>query len=123
MFDDLRTYLTEALAPLLPADWNLIGFQRTPKTIDRITVVLKFTAFEPMPQAPIGSLVNEVVLTVISPLTDAEKAEAELDDAVRALCMSVDGLERGGWTEAKKVAATDTYLGWDITLSIRTDKE
>lgn len=123
MSADLREYLVDGLTPLLPSEWKMIGFQRTPAKFDQVIVVLKFTEFEPMPQAPIGSLMNDVVLTVASPHTDIEKAETELDDAVRALCMALDALDAVQFTGARKASVTDNTLGWDITLAVRTDKE
>lgn len=121
MSSNAREYLRELLPPLLPEVWRFIPAQRMPETIDRVTVALKLAAFEPAPIAPIGSLMNEAVLAIASPLTDIEKAEDALDDQVRDLCAALDALDRVQWSRAVKV--DDPHLGWDITLNIREDKE
>lgn len=119
----VRAWLVDQLTPVLPAKWRLIENQRMPETIDRITVVLKHTTIERLPEAPIGQLRHTVILTVVDPHQDAVKAENALDQSVIELVTAIDGLQYVNWTGAAKVAVTDTYLGWDITLTAITGKE
>lgn len=117
-----REYLKAELAPLLDPAWRLVPYQRMPNTIDATTVVVKTAAFEPHPAAPIGSIGNELTVTVAAPFTDREQAEDELDVAVLELVAQLDALLRVQWTGARKVLAGD-FLAWDVTIQLRTDKE
>ena len=117
-----REHLRTQLGPLLPADWRLIPYQRQPQTIDTTTVIVKHTGFAPLAQAPIGSLANELTITVVAPHKDTEQAEDALDVAVLELCAQLDALDTVQWTTARKVTAGE-FLGWDIETTIRTDRE
>jgi len=119
----VREWLEDQLTPELPEGWRFIPNQRMAATIDRITVVLKHTDIERLPEAPLGTLRNTVVLTVADPHEDQVRAENELDDAVLELCTAIDGLPNINWTRASKVLVNDTYLGWDITLTVISGKE
>lgn len=117
-----RAHLRDQLEPLLPTGWRLIPYQRMPRTIDQPTVLVKHISFEPLSQAPIGSLSNGLVVTIADPHADQEAAEDALDQAVLELCSALDALPTVLWTEAQKVTVGD-YLGWDISATVRTDKE
>ena len=119
----VREWLQAQLRSELPEGWKFIPNQRMAATIDRITVVLKHTDIERLPEAPLGNLRNTVVLTVADPHEDQVRAENELDDAVLELCTAIDGLPNINWTRASKVLVNDTYLGWDITLTVISGKE
>lgn len=93
-----------------------------PQTIEGITVVLKHSQMERLAEAPQGSLRNTVVLTVVDPHEDQTAAENALDDSVLELVTAIDTLPKINWTNAEKVLV-DPYLGWDITLTVITEKE
>lgn len=119
----VRDYLAAELAPLLLVGWKVIPEQRMPDTIKSTTVVLKHLSIEKLAEAPAGHLRNEVVLTVATPHEDIAKAENALDDAVVKLLSTLDGHKTINWASAKKAQVTDAYLGWDITLTVITEKE
>lgn len=123
MSASVRDYLDGELTPLLPATWKLIPNQRMPETIDGITVVLKHLKIERLPEAPIGSLKNSVTITVADPHQDQVTAEDALDDSVLTLITALDGHSNILWTGADKVLVNNTYLGWDITVEVNTEKE
>ncbi|WP_349902607.1 hypothetical protein [Parafrigoribacterium humi] len=123
MSDSLRVWLDEQLTPLLPSGWTLIPNQRMPETITVTTVVLKHLEIERLDAAPLGQLRNTVVLTVADAHQNQTTAENELDESVLTLCTALDALKNLNWTGAKKVLVNDTYLGWDITLTVITSKE
>ena len=120
MSDSVRDYLATELTPLLPASWRIIPEQRMPQTLDTITVVLKHRRIERLAEAPVGNLRNEVVLTVVDPHEDWATAEDALDDAVNDVLTALDGHSQINWTLAEKVAVSDTYIGWDLTLTVIT---
>lgn len=119
----VRDYLTAELTPLLPSTWKIIANQRVPETFDTVAVILKHLHIETLAEAPIGSLRNRVLITIADPHTDQVRAENALDEAVLELCTALDGHSRIIWTGADKVLVTDTYLGWDITVEVITEKE
>lgn len=119
----VRDYLKAELTPLLPTGWKFIPNQRMPETISKTTVVLKHTQMERLAEAPLGQLRNTVILTVADPHQDQIRAENALDDSVLELVSAIDTLVPINWTAAQKVLVNDTYLGWDITLTVITNKE
>jgi hypothetical protein len=116
----IRPWLAEQLE--LPTAWHVIPEQRMPETIARITVVIKHRRIEKLPEAPIGHLRHEVTLTVADPHTDVAAAEDALDEAVVELIGTLDGHPSISWSDAEKVAVNDTYFGWDLTLSVITNR-
>lgn len=117
-----RAWLDAALSPLLPATWKIIPFQKELSTFTAPVVILKQSAITRLPEAPEGAHVVEFTVTVASPHVDREKAEDQLDDNVNALIHAIDTLGIG-WTRADKVAIDNTYIGWDINLSVTSTKE
>jgi hypothetical protein len=116
----VRDLLVEALE--FPAGWVFIPDQRIPGTISATTVILKHSRIEPLPEAPIGTLRNTVTLTVVDPHENQSTAENELDDAVLTLITSLDSHSWINWSLAEKVAVRDPYIGWDVTLTVITQK-
>lgn len=125
MSDDIpvRVWLENTIKPLLPAGWRIKPNQVDPNTIDRVTVIFKFTEFVALSEAPVGHLQCEVVLTIIDPQSDLVKAENSLDDAVLELVTALDFAKGLRWTRAAKVLAYEKYLGWDITTQIISRKK
>ena len=123
MSASVRDYLEAQLKPLLPGTWTFIPNQTMPETISQTVVILKHGRIEKLPAAPIGHLLNTVTLTIVDPHVDEVKAENALDDAVVELCSAIDGMDRINWSLAEKVTVKDPYIGWDITLTVITEKE
>lgn len=123
MSSNVRDYLKTEITPLLPATWSIIPNQKIPETISKITVVLKHLRILPLAEASIGSLRHHVTVTVADPHGDQVLAENALDNAVLELLTALDGHSKIVWTDATKVLVNDTYLGWDISLEVITQKE
>jgi len=119
----VRAYVEAQIKPLLPAEWKFIPNQTMPETISQTVVIVKHSRIEKLPAAPIGHLQNTVTLTIVDPHADEVKAENALDDSVLELLTAIDGHERINWSLAEKVAVKDPYIGWDITLTVITEKE
>jgi len=119
----VRSDLADLLTPKLPADWKIIPNQTVPETLHTVTVVLKHYKLEKLPEAPQRHLSNSFTLTVASPLTTIAKAEDDLDDAVLELVTTIDTLSSVDWTDATKVLVNDSYIGWDISLTVITQPE
>lgn len=123
MSANVRDYLKTELTPLIPSTWRIIPEQRMPDTITKTTVVLKHLRITRLPAAPIGSLDNSVVITIADPHKETAAAENALDDNVLELVTAIDGHDNISWSLAEKVNVNDTYLGWDITVAVTTQKE
>jgi len=125
----VRQKLAAELRALLPGTWRFIPNQELPKTISKITAVLKLGRIEPLPEAPAGSTRSSVTLTVVSPHQSDIKAEIDLDDAITEVITALDEHAWIGWSLCEKVGVgvgvgeAPKYLGWDVTLTVITSKE
>lgn len=119
-----RSELVRALKEgLPPRRYQVIDHEVSLGTIAKPTVILKQSTLSMLPQAPMGKLLVSFTVTVASPSTDARRREIELDDDVLALCVALDAHPDVMWTEARKVAVTESVLGYDIDTQIAIDKE
>lgn len=120
-----RQQLVDAITPLLPTTWKLIPYQRNVDTVNVPTVMIKQATIAPLPQAPLGALTVDYVATLISPHTDVEKAEAQLDDDAITLLDILLPLVKTSFQKAEKAMLTPNGpLCYDFTFSIgatRTD--
>lgn len=115
--ETVREGMSAALKPLLDEwMWRWIPEQREPDTLDAIAVIWKQSRITRLPEAPLGHVRVDGVLTVVSPKSDVAEAESQLDDAVTDLCIALDGIKGIAWTEARKVGVNDKYFGWDIDV-------
>lgn len=117
MSDSVRTWLDTNLAPLFPEGWRWVPYQRNTDSLDAVTVQWKQSRILPLSEAPMGVLRVEGTVTVMSPRTDVERAEEELDEAIVDLLAAIDALAGLAWTEATKVVVNDGgNFGWDISV-------
>jgi hypothetical protein len=117
-----RHALQKALKPLCPRRWKFIPYQRNLDTLSTTVVMLKQNDFEALPAAPHSTLLVGFTVTIVTPLTDPEKAEDALDDDVVALLHAMDAAGFA-WTKATKVLFDDAHLAYDIDLTITTEKK
>lgn len=121
MFVSVRDYILAELT--LPVEWRVIEEQRIPAVIDKETVIIKHDRIEPLTEAPLSHLQNDVVLAVFIPNKDLAKAEDRMDQAVLALIEVIDAHELIRWSSAQKVVTPDgQYPGWEISLTVPTKK-
>lgn len=117
MSGDVRSWLDDNFAPLLPEGWRWVPYQRNVDALDATTVIWKQSRILPLDAAPLGAVRVEGTLTVATPHSDIERAEQALDDAVTELCSALDGLDGIAWTEATKVSLGESGpLGYDIQV-------
>lgn len=119
----LREYVRDELKKHVPAKWRIIPVQRIPDQITDVTVIIKHTRIERLKAAPLGKLENSLVVTIVTPHADIERAEDELDDAVIDLLGALDGHPGLGWSSAEKVSVDEVYLGWDINMTAITERK
>lgn len=125
MSSSVRDLVRTMLQPLITGKrWSVKPHTvRQVLTLDRPTVYIEHTVVNVLVAAPIGSVENTVVVTILDHHTDYDKAEDALDVAVLDLILDLDSHERLAWTKAEKVEVADKYLGWAITLTVITEKE
>lgn len=122
MFDNVRAYVLDEIA--VPADWRIVPEQRMPAVLERETVIVKHSGVERLPEAPIGHLLHDVVLAVFVPNQDLGRAEDRLDDAITEIMTELDGHRNINWRRATKVVdPTGRYPGWEIELTVPTEKD
>lgn len=121
--EPIRDWLEERLKDLLPSDWVIRKNQVQTGTLSKVTVTFKLMRIRKSPAAPAGELENEIIITIAHPSTDIVQAEDALDDQVIELLTAIDLTEGIYWTLAEKVQVGDTYLGWDITAQIYSQKQ
>lgn len=119
----IRNWLAEQLTPLLPSGWKIAPGMGIPTTIDRTWVAIKNLRIAPFAEAPKGHLTNFTTVTVASKFTDQAKATDVVDDQVLELVMDLLTIEGLTFIDANKVLVNDTYIGWDISLSIISRKK
>lgn len=122
---DLRQFVMDALAPLLPKKWKFVPVPRNLDTIDVPTLVLSLQSISRTASAPLGSRDVEYTLTIIEPKTDPLVAHMALDDLIVDLLGAIDDLPDLVWRTATAVTYGDTAtnFAFDITLTTQYTKE
>lgn len=125
MSSSVREQVAALIQPLITGNrWSVKPHTvKQLTTISRPTVFIEHTGIDPLPTAPVGRVDNQCVVTIVSQLTDYQKAEDALDVKVIHLINALDGSDHLEWLNARKVEIADTYLGWAITLTLLTEKE
>jgi len=111
----IRTDLVDKVTAVAGRTANVIPYQDSTDVLDKVTIMVKLLSIAPLAEAPRGAYRIGYVLTVVSPATDAQKAEAELDDYVVSLLGDLDGLDWFAWDSADKVLFQSTNLAYDVT--------
>ena len=119
----VREYLDETLPPLLPEGWKWVDSERAVDVTETTTVQWKQRRIAPLPEAPLAHLGVDGILTVSSPHADIEKAEDALDDAVLELVGALQSVPGIRFTEANKAAVDDQHLGYDLSITVITQKK
>jgi hypothetical protein len=121
-----RGWVTDQLKPLLPRGWDLIPYTRVVDAITVPTVMVKLQTITRLPEAPMSSHITAYTVTIVNPAADPGEADASLDDDISELLHALDeirneaGLPTLRWTRAERVAFSDTYLAFDITVEVIT---
>ncbi|TDW50995.1 hypothetical protein EDF52_10283 [Curtobacterium sp. PhB42] len=121
-----RGWVIENLKPLLPRTWDLSPYSRLPDAVDKTTVVVWLQNITRLPEAPLASHVTEYTVTIVSPRTSPTEADADLDDDIADLLHALDNVrnEQGSpnlrWTRAERAVYAESFLAFDITVSVIT---
>ena len=115
-----RDTLIQYLETVLPATEGLEGIKlvksiRANDVLSQPILVVKTVSFVKLAEAPIGNMMGEFLLTLVSPHNDIERAEDELDDLLELLLPALFNSHLV-WTSATQVSL-EGHLAYDIAVS------
>lgn len=111
-----RSQLGTALAAALPK-FRIIPTERFPEKLTKTTIIVRHRDYTPAPNAQ-GTLLAGLIVTIYTHIVDIEKAENELDNALPDLLAALQSIPSITWSRASKVLHSDTYLGFDVEVSV-----
>lgn len=115
--DTLIAYLQATLAATSGLeDVQVIKSARATDSLNKPTLIVKTQGYVKMPAAPIKKRTGTFLAVLVSPLTDLDDAEDQLDDLLDLLlpALFTSGLN---WESADQTGFGDRYLSYDITLT------
>jgi hypothetical protein len=122
-----RDSLIAHLEPILAGtagleDVRLIKSVRNIGALSQPTLIIKTDAFELNAQAPRSAAIGVFTLVLVSPHTDIDKAEDQLDDLLEMLLPTLLG-SAIVWSRAEQTAFDDTHLSYDIAVTALLSQE
>lgn len=117
----IRLQLAEQLEQLLPGIKIIPNSRNVDSLGTTPAVQISLQTITPLPEAPAGANLATFTVTIVTPHTDPEQAEDDLDDLVGDLLTALDKLEVLDWSEARKVLWDDRHLAYDVTVTAVTE--
>lgn len=114
-----RTYLAETLRPLLPKGWQIVPYADTVDALSRPVVMLQQKRITPSASAPLGRHSVEFSVILLTPGTNLDRIEDDLDEQVDLLLYALEDLPTLVWTSAER-AVFDNAHGWEISITLDT---
>jgi non-ribosomal peptide synthetase component F len=115
--DSLITYLQTVLDDT--EGLGRIQLVKTPRAVDKLSrpaLVVKTDSLEKLPAAPIGNMLGNFLLTLVSNHLDMEKAEDQLDDLLELLLPALF-THNIVWTRATQVGYDEQHIAYDIAVA------
>lgn len=121
----IRKALAAALKPALPKGWRVIAHPEVPANPRGPVVVMRSSTVAKHPGAPRLYRTQGLTLGLLVPELDPAKAEDALDDAIDVLIDALEAVAFPGllWSEATRVKFDDRFHGYDVAVTITTEKE
>lgn len=114
-----RQALAEALKPNLPESWRIIPYTDKIDVPDTTVLMLRLTALTRYAPAPQAGFTGEWEFILITPHTDPEGAEDDLDESFITLANLLNASRNLVWTRAEKGTVIDsTALAYSFTVEI-----
>lgn len=117
-----RDKLAKQLTERMPADWVVVPFTRNIDRPSKTTVMLHATEIRPASAAQ-GLLEVDYIVTVISPKSDVTHAQADLDDQVLDLILTLRDSAPGLIFRSATPTLVQDLLSWDINTTIHARKD
>ena len=121
--DDVKQLIEEAFTGTPLEGIKVVTSDRA---IDRPTkpfLVVASRGWARFPAAPMTYLNAQLVVKIVSPNQDLDKAEAQLDDIVPEVMNALDRKATIAWTEATKSDWGDSLLSYELPITVITSKE
>lgn len=112
----MRSNVVDQLSAQLPNSWQVIDDERALNAISKPTVLVSMRSFKPSDFAPLHNITVTIALLLLSPHTDASKAEDQLDELIVTTLEAFQTLTGLTWTDATKIVHMDRYMGYEITV-------
>ncbi|MGX1931718.1 hypothetical protein [Microbacterium resistens] len=116
----VRQYVLDELTPHVPETWKVFKSIPTLKTLSQPTMWLEYSGFEPLPAAPLSSILASVDVCVATNLTDIHKGEDKADEYVARLYEAAFASNKFYGLTAQKTVFAESYIGWRITIQVVT---
>lgn len=116
----VREYIVGQVTPNLPDDWKIDPGIPTLGTLSKPVLWVEYTAFEPLPEAPLSKIRVTADLCIVTNLTDERKGEDDADENVAALYEAALAADTFYSITARKAVFADAYLGWRLTINVVT---
>lgn len=119
----IRTQLRDLLVERLPDTWDVRADARDVDALepDHPAVLIMSARITPGPGPAWRT--HEVLVRVLSPLTDPEQVDDDLDDLLDTLTDALVGLDPLTWTEAVRGVHGDRLHCWTLTLTAPARKD
>ena len=118
-----RSYVTDAIKPLLPKGWKLLPYSTNLDVLSQPVVMLKLNSVTRTPGAPNGAHTVTYTLAVIEPKTDPGSADDALEDKLFDLLHAIDTVANLTWSNAERVLFGDSNPAFDISLQLVSRKD
>lgn len=118
--ETVRQYITRQVAPNLPADWKIDDGIPTLGTLAKPLLWVEYTAFEPLPEAPLSRIRVTADLCIVTNLTDLRKGEDAADEHVAALYEAAIVANKFYSITARKTVFEGSYFGWRLSINVIT---
>ncbi|MPT14042.1 MAG: hypothetical protein E2601_03910 [Microbacterium sp.] len=117
----VREYVFGVLKPLVPTDWKTdAGIPNQMHSLSRPLMWLEYTAFEPLPEAPLAKIAATVDVCIATNRTDVRKGEADADESVAELYEAALSSHSFYSISARKTVFWDAYFGWRLSITVVT---
>jgi hypothetical protein len=116
-----RDSLIEALEPILSGtagleSVRLVKSVRNIGALSQPNLIVKTDSFEINSAAPRSSAVGQFTLVLVSPHSDLDKAEDQLDDLL-AILLPTLLTHSMSWSKADQTQFDDSHLSYDIAVT------
>lgn len=115
--DTLITYLQTVLDAVPELEQvKLVKSVRAQDRLSQPVLIVRTTSLEKLPAAPIGNMLGNFTLVLVSHHVDAERAEDALDDLLEVLLPTLF-THNIVWTTATQTQYDDEHVAYDIAIS------
>jgi len=117
-----RQYLAAALKAAVPKTWDVIEFPTDLENPRHVTVVIRPTSVKRTKGAPRMFRDEDFSLALVEPGLDSAQVETALEASLNILLEILDGIDILVWIDATRATYNGRFSGYDITITITTEK-